>query len=105
MRTFALQEFFRCPLKYYLSAFITPFFSKVNNPVGALDDVQVMFNNPNRVPVTYEFIKCCIEFIDIVKVKANCGFIENKKVRLFMNTFSQKGSQLDTLSFATTKIA
>ena len=50
--------------------------SHVDNPVGQLDDVKVMFNNDNRVASVNQLLKYIYQNADILKMQARCGFIK-----------------------------
>src|SRR5579885_1520406 len=51
-----------------LAAAISAFGAKINDPVGRLDDLKVVFDDDDRAPCINETAKGCQEFADVIKM-------------------------------------
>src|SRR5205807_426284 len=58
------------------SAF-TAFGAEINNPVGLLDDVEVMLDDEHRVPEVNEPLQNVEKFSHVVKMQTRSGLVEN----------------------------
>ena len=67
---------FRSALDDDLSAAGTRFRAEVDDLVGCLDDVKVMFDYNYRVALFDKAIEYAQQFQDVVEVQTRCGFIE-----------------------------
>ena len=76
--------------------------AKVNNPVRALDHIEVVFNHHDAVAETTQAIQAFEQSADIFKMEARRRFIEQVK-RLARPRAAQFRSNLHTLRFATTQ--
>jgi hypothetical protein len=52
------------------------FGSELNEPVGAFDKVEVVFDDHDAVPFIDQLVEDFDEAFDIMFVKAGCGFVE-----------------------------
>ena len=65
-----------CSLAYKLTAISAALGAHIDHPVRALDDVGVVFNNPNRVSGVDKSLKCSDQLLDIRKVESRRGLIQ-----------------------------
>ena len=76
---------------------------EIDDPVCAFDDVEVVFNDHNRVPLKEQGVKRIQEFGHIVHMQTSGGLIEyEERVPLSVATRQESG-QLDALRFSTTQ--
>ena len=68
---------FRCTRSHNLATAITTFGAKVNNPVGGLDNIQVVLNNHYGIAMIPQAMQDIQQLLDIVEVQARGGFIQN----------------------------
>ena len=54
----------------------TAFGSDVNDVVGVLDDIKVVFNEKDGVAAVNEFVEYSYQPPDILIVKSDCGFVQ-----------------------------
>jgi len=73
----AFQELFGCTGKYKVSAVLTPFLPKVNNVIGHLDHIHVMFDHYHGVTPVDQFVENIQENPYIFKVKTCCRLVKN----------------------------
>src|SRR5690349_7332341 len=82
-----------------LSAMLAALGTQIDEPVGGFDDVQIVFDDQQRVARGPEFKEDFEEFCDIVEMQAGGGFVENVESATggFAREFAGK---FDALSFA-----
>ena len=87
--------------KHHITAFITCLRTKINDPIGTANNIQVMLDNDDRMSLLDQCIKRSQQFFYIVKMKTCCWLIKNEKylVGIDRSSFSKKRSQLYTLRF------
>ena len=61
-----------------LSAFVAGFGSQVNDPIGAFDDVEIVFDDEHRMTGIDETLKSFQQNPDVVKVQAGGRFVEEE---------------------------
>jgi len=61
------------------SSLVTRFRPQVNHPIGAFDDVEVMFDDDDRIPCVDQGIEAAQELGDIIEVKACRRFIKDEQ--------------------------
>ena len=82
-----------------MAAGCSAFWTKVDDPVGGFDDVEIMFDDQERVAGRAQFEEDFEEFCDVVKVQAGSGFIQD--VECATSGFAGKfGGKFDALGFA-----
>ena len=59
------------------AAAVTALGAQVDDPVGALDDVQVVLDDQDRIARGHEFLQHVDELADIVHVQAGGGLVQN----------------------------
>lgn len=70
-------DFLRRAFGYDLSAAFAAFGAKIDNPVGSLDDVQVVFDYYYGIAVVSQPMQHFQQQIDILEMKTGSGFVEN----------------------------
>jgi len=91
-------HFFGCAGRHQLAAFVTAFRAEVNHPVRVFDDVQVVFNNDNRIAFVHEFSQNVQQALHILKVQARGRLIQNVKGFAGLGARQFRG-KLDALGF------
>src|ERR1700683_1750011 len=61
------------------AAFFAAFRTKVNDPIGLFDDVQIMFDDQHRVAERDQAVEHVEKFFDVVKMQPGGGLIEDVK--------------------------
>src|SRR5437773_7925613 len=64
-----------------VTAFVPGFGPQVNDPIGALDDVEVVLDDQHRMTGIDETLKSFQQNADIVKVQAGSRFVEEEQRR------------------------
>src|SRR5688572_3399796 len=82
------------------TACIPGFRPQVDQPVSIFDHIGIVFDNYDGMSLLYQCMERHEQFLYIMKVKAGCGFIKNKKYFIITSSLAEKGSQLDSLGFA-----
>jgi len=84
------------------AAAFAAFRAEVDDPVGLLDDVEIVLDDQDGVAERDEALENIEEFADVVEVKAGGGLIENVKraAGLALGKFAR---ELDALRFAAGK--
>ena len=81
------------------AAFGAGFGADVDDPVGSFDDVQIVFDDDDRVAVVDQAVEHFEQFCEVVEVEAGRGFVEQVQ-RLAGIGPGQFGGQLHALRFA-----
>ena len=50
--------------------------TEVDDPIRCLNDIHVMFNDKNRIPLLYQFLKCRKEELNILEMQTGGGFVK-----------------------------
>src|SRR5579872_2980052 len=74
---FVLGYVFRCSLRDNLTTGVASLWPQVNQPVGALDDIQVVFNHHNRIASIHQPLQHLKQTLHIGKMQTRRWFIEN----------------------------
>src|SRR4051812_37315662 len=77
MRRLNLHDLFRCAGANELSACFAAFRTKIDDPVGGLDDVEVVLDHQQAVTRLQQFAKRREELRDVVEMKPGGGLVEN----------------------------
>ena len=72
-----LRNLFRGALGNNLAATIASFRSKVHDPVGGLNHVQVMLDDDDSIAMVTQVVQHREQLFDVMKVQASGWFIEN----------------------------
>ena len=59
-------------------AAVAGFRAEINDPVGAFDDVQVVFDDNDRMTSIHEALKNLKQDADVIEMQAGGGFIKKK---------------------------
>src|SRR5436190_5161115 len=80
----------RFPSKHHIASFIAGLGTKINDPIGAANYIQVMFNNDDRMSLFDQCIKRCQQFFYIMKMKTRCWLIKNEKylIGIYASSFA-----------------
>src|SRR5215471_1126769 len=83
-------------------AAFSAFGAQINDPIGLLDDVEMMLDDEHRIAKRDEALKHVEKFADVVEVEAGSGFIEDieSAAGLALGKFTRK---FDSLRFAAGK--
>ena len=73
--------------------------SQVNDVVGSLDYIEIVFNHQQRTTGVNQCPKRSQQFIDIVEMQARSWFVEDIE-SLRAGAFREMGSEFDALRFA-----
>lgn len=79
MRGVALGNIFWSPLGDDGSTAIAAFRTEIDDMIGALDDIQVMLDDDDRVASFDQFIQYAQEFFYIVEVQTGRRFVKDIK--------------------------
>ena len=77
----AIRHVFWRSLGNNLSAAIAGFRAEINQPVGTLDDVEVVFNDNDGMARIHEALENLQQHAHVVEVQAGGGFVEKKQSR------------------------
>jgi hypothetical protein len=81
------------------AAAFAAFGAHVDEPVGALDDVQIVLDHEDRVAQVGQAIEHIQKVLDVGEVQAGRGLIEDVE-RVAGGVFAELRGQLDALGFA-----
>src|SRR5260221_2910614 len=99
VRLLGASNQFRCSLYYDPAAGFAAFWTEINNPVGLLDDIEVVLDDQHRIAQRDQALQHIQQFADVVKVQAGCRLVKDVKraAGLPLGKFAR---QLDGLRFA-----
>lgn len=97
-----LSQLFRCPFSHDEAASASPFWSQVDDPIGTLDDVQVVLHDQYRMSFFNETVEGGQELADIFEVKSGRGLVEDVEGMLLC-LLADMGGELDTLCLTARK--
>ena len=95
-RLLAFCNLFRCTSRNNFTAVDTRIRAQIDNPVGALDHIQVVFDNHDAIAEATQAIQAVHKLADIFKVQARRRFVKQVK-RLTCTRAAQFRGNLDTL--------
>src|SRR5208282_4275524 len=84
------------------AALIAAFGTKINEPIGAFDDVKIVFNDEKGAAGFEEFAESGEQLVDIVKVEAGGGLVQDVKNAAIFRA-RKVGGELEALRFAAGK--
>ena len=93
-------DFFRCPRCNDCSAAGTAFRSDVNDIVCSLNNIQIVFNNNDRIPALSQSSEDFCQFVNIGKMKTGCRLVKDVH-RSSCAAFAEFCGQFDTLCLTT----
>ena len=73
--------------------------SQVDNPVGRLNDVQMMLDNNHRVAKVCQSMEHVKQLLHVIEMQARGGFVENVE-RLSGRPLAEFARKLDALRFS-----
>src|SRR3990167_7677415 len=71
------RHVFRSPHRDDLSPFVPSFGSEIDDPVGRLDDVEIVLDDDDRVPLVDKLVEDVQEHPDVFEVEARRRLIED----------------------------
>jgi hypothetical protein len=80
MRLRAAGDRFRCARDDQLAALMTAFGTQIEDPVGALDDIEMMLDHEHGMPSLDQPLETIQEALDISQVQPGRGFIQNIEI-------------------------
>ena len=92
-----LDELFGSSGEEETATVASAFGSHVDDPVGHLDDVVVVFDDDDGMAFLYQAGEGLDEFLYVVEVEASGGLVEDEELGPLVTTFDEIGGQLDTL--------
>ena len=90
-----LEQFLRRAFEHDRAAFAAAFGTHVNDPIGVLDDVQIVLDDNDRVARVHEAVDDLHEVTDIGHVQARGRFVHDVDTALFV----QFAGEFDALTF------
>lgn len=94
-----LRDVLRRPFGHDLPAKVSSLGSQVDDPVRVFDDVEVVFDDDNRVAAVHEAVEDFEELFDVVEVEAGRRFVEEVE-RAARIAARKLGGEFDALGFA-----
>ena len=91
-----LEDLVSWACKYQISSLIATLGSDVDDGIRIGDDIEIVFDHENRVPLLDESIEDIEEFLNIRKMKPCCWLIENIEC-LSCRSLGEVECELDTL--------
>ena len=82
-----------------LAAAVAPLGAEVDDPVGSLDDFEIVLDHHHRIALVDQFLKHFEQLLHIVEVQARGRLVEDVK-RLARIDAAELVSQLDPLGLA-----
>lgn len=92
-------DLFRSSFRHDLPAPGTPFGAEVDDPVCGFDDIQVVFNDHQRIAGIHEFVKDSEELLDVLKMQTGRWLIHDIE-HIFGGSALQLGGDFQALGFA-----
>lgn len=94
-----LDDVFRCAGCHHFAAARAAFRADVDDPVGRLDDFEVVFDHHDGIALVHQRLQHFQQLVDVMEVKAGRWFVENVK-RAARRAFRQFLGELDALRLA-----
>src|SRR5579864_9708636 len=95
---FAGGDLLGCAGANHFAPAAAPVGAKIDDPVGRLDNVQVVLDNDDGISAIDEAMQNLQQFLDVVEMQAGGGLVEDVK-SLAGALAAQFAGQLDALSF------
>src|SRR6516165_4768424 len=99
VRLFGARDLFRGALGDDPAAALSAFGAKVDDPVGLLDDVEMVLDDEHGVAQIDEALQDVEEFADVVEMQAGGGFVEDVHGAAGL-AFRKFAGKFDALGFA-----
>ena len=99
MRCLNCYKLFRPAFGDDLSARSTTFWAEVDDPVGGFDDIEIMFNDDQRVAGIHEFVEDGEQFLDVFEMQAGRRLIHNVE-HVFGRSIFEFSRNLEPLGLA-----
>lgn len=80
-----------CALTDDRTTFIAAFGTKVDDVVGAFDDVHIVLNDDDAMASTDKGIEGCEKALDVVEMQTSGGLIEDEECRLLLFLANEVG--------------
>src|SRR5260370_42178987 len=80
MRIVALSDLFGRANAHHFSPFISRFRSKTDNPVGGLNDIEIMLDHNDRMTVVDETLKNLQQHRDVIEMESSGRLVKNEKI-------------------------
>ena len=71
------DDFFGRSFGYEFTSFVSAFRAQLDDPVGGFDEVHIVLDHDDRVAFIGERLQDGDQFVDVMKMKAGRGFVEN----------------------------
>ena len=93
-------NFLGCPCHDQLTALVASLRSKVQYPIGAFDDVEVMLNHQDRMPRIHQSLQTIQKALYIREMQSSGRFVEYIEIMTAATHFAQLRCQFHPLSFS-----
>jgi len=93
-------NFLRCAGNNEVSPFVAAVRPQINDMVGALDDIHIMFNDNYRVASLYEGIQGSHKALDVMEMQSRGRFVKDEQGG-FLSLLTDEIGQFDALVFTT----
>ncbi len=77
VRLLRARHQFRRPLRHDASAAFAAFRPQIDNPIGLLDDVQMMFDDQNRIAQAHQPLQHIQQLANVVEMQPGGRLVEN----------------------------
>ena len=96
---------FRNTLEHHFPTSTARLRSQIDNPISTFYHIQIVLDTKNRIALRNQCIERFHQFLDVVKMQARCGFVENKQCAAFFirTRLAQEKGQLNPLCFSSTQ--
>src|SRR5438309_9042524 len=102
VRTLDPRDFFRSAFGYNPAALFSAFRTEIDDPIRALDHVEVVLNHQHRVAERNQLVKHVEKLADVFEVQPGGRLVQDVK-RAAGSTLRKLFRQLDALRFAARK--
>ena len=92
------DNIFRSALNDNLTSTCSGFGTKVNDPVGGFDDIEIVLNHNDRIALLDKTIQYTQQLQDVIKMQAGCWLIQKIQRAPSVGT-TQLRRQFNALSF------
>src|SRR5437016_14548930 len=99
MRRGTRGDVLRCTASHDGAAFVAALGPEVDDPVGALDDLEVVLDDEQRMAALDELTERRDQLVDVVQVQAGRRLVEDEE-RVRLAVAAEVGRELDALRLA-----